>query len=137
MRIESERRLGSVVVYETYWVIELELHGGDLRRIESLRNEGTDLSNIVPEYLLSRMCYGLFEAKQEVFANAKIFYQKSLKRLRVILPRSASDAKTVHKQVTVGPKDFQIRGEGMPSYGSPPEPENVPSDDGREEWEEV
>jgi len=134
MRIESESKLGSIVAYETYLVIELELHGGDLRRIESFQNEGMDLTYIVPEYLLDRVCYGLFTANQEVFLNAKIFYQKSLKRLRVILPREASAAKTVHRQVMFGPKDFQIRGEGTSSYGRPPEPESIQSDDA---WEEL
>lgn len=137
MKIGSENKLGSIAIYETYWAIELHLQGCDLRRIESLQNEGMDLSYSVPEYLFARVCHGLFTVDQEVFSNAKIFYQKSLKRLRVILPREASAAKTVHRHVMFGPKDFQIRGEGTPSYGRPPEPENPPSDDEWEDWEEL
>jgi hypothetical protein len=137
MRIGSENRLGSIVAYETYLVIELNLHGGDLRRIESLQNEGMDMSNIVPEYLLDRVCLGVLTVSPEVFANARIFYQKSLKKLRVVLPRAASDAKAVHRHVMFGPKDFRIRGEGIPSYGRRQEPESTPSDDEWEEWEEI
>jgi hypothetical protein len=137
MRIDSESRLGSIVAYETYLVIELKLHGGDIRRIESLQSEGMDMSSIVMKYLLDRICHGVFTASPEAFSNARIYYKKPLKKLRVILPRAASDAKTVHRQVMFGPKDFQIRGEGTLSYGRLQEPEPAPLDDEWEEWEEV
>jgi len=135
--IKPENRLGDIVVYETFWVMELRLHGGDIRRIESMIREGIDPSNSVPEYLIERMLRGLFTMDRVALSNSRMFYRKATKQVRVIIPRSAADAAKVHRQVQAGPGEHELcRGDSQ-SYGGPIESEYRLSEDDFEEWEEV